>query len=358
MLTVAIILAGLLLTSVVFGWQKKRKAKIEAEFQELWNKIDYQYQEGKELIEINPVLARKMLQESLNLTREKKETYVAKSRQYQQLVERENEVQHELEKVLREYQLSEAPVFLDLGLIKSGLKAIDFGFWQEKMIVLGEDGTVLTIDFNKKTEILGKIQDGRQVASWGNRVFVLGKESLVEVGQADQAMEKDWQEVIDLQAFSANLYLLDKGQNQILKLAAIENGFGSPQEWLSREDSLDFSSAQAMAIDGDVWVLLTGGQLLKFTRGAGKAFTFSGLPAGSPEMSDVMAFYTDDSLQKIYLLDKSNSRIVVFSKNGEYDSQYLWPGMKDISHIVVSEKEKKMLLLSGSKIYELEIRNK
>lgn len=364
MMTIAIILVVVLLTSVVLGWQKNRQAKAKAVFEEFWTEIDYRHQEGKELIEINPVLARKLLQEGLDLIQQRKEEYAVKSWQYQKLEEKEKEIFQNLEKVLREYELSQVPVFLDLGLIKSGLQALDFGFEEEKMIVLGQDGTVLTIDFKKKTEIIGKIENGQQVAFWDGQAFVLTEEGLVGVGADDRKAEKDWQKVIDLQVFSASLYLLDKEQNQILKLTITEDGFTSPSRWLAGSEEADFSQAQALAIDGDVWVLLIDGRLLKFTRGAAQNFAFSGLPNAGEDSSaeeagigEATALFTDASLQKIYILDKSQRRVIVFEKNGEYDSQYLWPGMSDITHLVVSEKEKKILLLSGSKIYELEIRN-
>jgi len=51
-------------------------------------------------------------------------------------------------------------------------------------------------------------------------------------------------------------------------------------------------------------------------------------------------------------------------KTGEYDSEYVWPaspsqggqGIKDAVGLVVSEKEKKIFLLGGSKIYTLELK--
>lgn len=356
MMTVAMILVVALLASVILGWQKNRKAKEKAVFAELWEKIDYRYQEGRDLMEINPVLARKLLQENLDLTQQKKEVYSVKSWQYQQLAEKEAEISQALEKVLREYELSQVPVFLDLGLIKSGLKAVDFGLWEEKMIILGEDGTVLTIDFKKKTETIGKIEGGQQVVFWGGQAFVLTADGLIEVGENNRRVEKDWQKVIDFQGFAGNLYLLDKEQNQILKLAVIEGNLSGPSRWLASSEEADFSQAQALAIDGDIWILMSDGRLLKFTRGVAQNFAFSGLSSAEAGISEAVGFYTDDSLQKIYLLDKANKRIVVFNKNGEYDSQYLWSGISDVTHLVVSEKEKKMLLLSGNKIYEIQLK--
>ena len=61
-------------------------------------------------------------------------------------------------------------------------------------------------------------------------------------------------------------------------------------------------------------------------------------------------------MYKRQLLDKGNDRVVVVNKSGEYYSQYRWPGIGGVTHLVASEEEKKILLLAGNKIYEIEIK--
>ena len=58
----------------------------------------------------------------------------------------------------------------------------------------------------------------------------------------------------------------------------------------------------------------------------------------------------------MYVLDRDLGRILVFDKDGVYQSQYQWEGMKDISDFVVSEEEKKIFLLSKNNIYALELK--
>jgi hypothetical protein len=75
------------------------------------------------------------------------------------------------------------------------------------------------------------------------------------------------------------------------------------------------------------------------------------------DFSDPVSIYTDDQSARIYILDRGNRRVVVLDKNGEYREQYLWEGIETVSDMVVSEEEKKILLLSGSVIYEIELRS-
>ncbi len=351
MLTIAVTFVILLLISIVFGFFKKRREGEVKSFNQFWEEIEYKYEEGKKLVELNPRMSRELLGNSLELTQEKKDDYPVKSWQYKRLEEREKEIEGELEKVLREYEIAEVPVFWDLSLVKKDLRGIGLYFWEEKLVVLGEDGTVITVDLNKKKETLGKVEGGKLVSLWGGKVFVLG-EKIVAVGNKTE-IEKEWGEIVGFKVFAGNLYLLDKGESKIWKYPAIEDGFGSKRNWLGPAVEPDLTEVVDMAIDGDVWVLARTGEILKFNRGAPKAFGLSGL---DQEFNQPSAFYTDEDCQKIYVLDKGNQRVVALHKSGEYDSQYLWEETKEVDDLVVSEKERKILLLSGEKIYEIELR--
>ena len=343
MMSVAVVLAILLFISIGLGWQKRRKEKEKQKFNKIWEEITYKYEQGKELVEINPILARKLLSESLNLTKENQD--------YKQIKELEKEIEKELGKAVREYELSELPLFLDLGLIKNGLKGISLDFWGEEMIVLGEDGTVVKIDLNRKTEIEGKVEGGKLISHWGEKVFVLG-EKIIEIGSQIE-IEKEWGEIVGFETFAGNLYLLDQAEDEVWKYPVIEDGFGTRRSWFGPGVKPDLSRAVDFTIDGDVWILLADGKILKFTSGVPKAFSIAGLDR---EFNNPTVLYTNEDCQKLYLLDKGNKRIVVLDKSGEYDSQYIGGGIENVLDIVVSESDKKILLLGREKIYEIEIR--
>lgn len=163
--------------------------------------------------------------------------------------------------------------------------------------------------------------------------------------------EEDWVEIIDLRAFGGNLYLLDR-QGEIWKYPGIEAGFGAYRLWLKGEKP-DFSDAIGMSIDGSVWVLKADGTILKYTQGGRDHFAISGLDRS---FNNPVAIFTDDDQENLYILDKGNSRVVVINKSGEYHSQYLWSGIVDVTGLIASEEEKKIFLLSGNKIYQIEIK--
>ncbi|MCJ7793148.1 MAG: hypothetical protein MUP45_04190, partial [Candidatus Marinimicrobia bacterium] len=166
-------------------------------------------------------------------------------------------------------------------------------------------------------------------------------------------IEKDegWGEILDLGAFGGNLYLLDK-KGEIWKYPAMETGYGVYRLWLEG-DKPNFSDAVAMAIDGSVWVLKENGTILKFTQGGRDSFTLSGL---DKPLNNPTALFTDDDQENLYVLDKGNSRVLVINKSGEYHSQYRWQGLGEVTQLMASEEAKKILLLSGNKVYEIEIK--
>jgi len=345
MVSVACLLAILLLVSVVFGWQKRRKEEAKKKFNQIWSEIDYKYQQGRDLKEINPVLSRKLLSESLDLAR--------KNQNYKQIKSLIPEIQKELRKATKKYELSEVPTFLDLTLIKKDLKGIDFDLWQDKIGVVGQDGTLVEIDFHKKAVIKGKVEGGRLITLWGDKIFVFN-EKIREINSQEEGEKKG--EAIDLESFASNVYLLSKeGLFKYPVLSATQSGkirFGTPQNWFGKGVKPDLNQVKGFAIDGNIWILNSEGKIMKFSRGAPQNFTITGL---EKELNQPAALYTDEDCEKLYLLDQNNQRIVVLNKNGEYDSQYLWPQLKEATNLIVSEKKRKILLLSGEKIYAIDI---
>ena len=59
----------------------------------------------------------------------------------------------------------------------------------------------------------------------------------------------------------------------------------------------------------------------------------------------------------MYVLDNEKGRIVVTDKNGEYKAQYLGDVVKNADNLVVSEKEKKVFVLTGNKLFFLNLKH-
>ncbi|HKZ35712.1 MAG TPA: hypothetical protein VJ242_03270, partial [Patescibacteria group bacterium] len=121
--------------------------------------------------------------------------------------------------------------------------------------------------------------------------------------------------------------------------------------YLKGED-LDLSSAVSMAIDGSVWVLFSDGTIVKYVRGVKDVFVVTGLDEA---LVEPIKIYTSPEVDNLYILDRQSTRVVVIGKNGEYQSQHRWPGVAGAKDLVVSEELKKILFLTGEKVFSLDL---
>ena len=110
-----------------------------------------------------------------------------------------------------------------------------------------------------------------------------------------------------------------------------------------------------MAIDGNVDVLSTTGNMTRFTGGSTTEFKILGLPNS---FSKTTGFFTSDEVENIYIWDDEAKRIFVLNKEGGYRAQYILPRGTTINvrKILADEVVKKVFLVSSEKIYAVDLR--
>jgi len=356
LMTVAVILTVLLVVSVILGIYQQNRHRSGGGANQILRQAQAKKEEGEGLIELNPIRARQLLLEARDLLDDIEPEEVDQS-----VLNFQTELDSLLAQVMREHEV-EPKVYYDLVIIKDGAKGDDWAVSGGELVIFDREKKALyNLDItDKKSAILvggDDLADGRQVAAFMPKISLLTERGIWEYDKETKrqklVIEKDegWGEILDLGAFGGNLYLLDK-KGEIWKYPAMETGYGSYRLWLEG-DKPDFSDAVAMAIDGSVWVLKENGTILKFTQGGRDSFTLSGL---DKPLNNPTAFFTDDDQENLYVLDKGNSRVLVINKSGEYHSQYRWQGLGEVTQLMASEEAKKILLLSGNKVYEIEIK--
>lgn len=368
MLSVAGVILLMLLLSVFFGFRHRIAKEREEKFLAIWEVVEHQYNEAESLVELNPLRARSLLAEARNLIEQELEGEKVNDLSEQQtdkLERKLEEVRLLITKVSGEYKLEERSVFLNLSLVRDNTRGTAAALYENTLVVLDKAEAVLVKvnTNNRQSDIVGggSLLNGSEFAAVAvNRGFVFSDSGVIEVSLAGKTsavvIEKDaeWGQIAAMETFAGNLYLLDKGQSEIFRYQGGEGGFGARRRWLGEGVFPDLSSAVDMAIDGDVWVL-TSDSILKFRRGASERFSISGL---EKKLNNPKGIFTDADSEGVYVLDQGNQRAVVFDKNGEYKAQYIWEGMGSVSDLVVEEDKGRMLLLSGSDILEIELKNK
>jgi hypothetical protein len=350
--SVALILLLILGVSVFFGMKQRHGSDLTGQTAVLLNQAQIKKEEGEALKTLNPAKSQQLLAEAQNLVGEIERL----GGQTEDFLRFKEELNNLLATSLREHEV-EGNLFFDLELIKAEAEGKDFLLADEQLIILDEKQKAVYgvgLKDQKSTILFGgdKIQGAALIAQAGNNLYVLADEGLLKEGRLPELefkKDEDWGKIIDMKGFTSSLYLLD-AQGEVWKYPAIEGGFGEKQRWL--QEKAAFSSAVSLAIDGSLWVLTKDNQVLKFLQGQKDVFVLSGLNKPFFEPSVI---FTDFDCQNLYILDKGNARIVIISKNGEYQAEYRWSELSQVQDLVVVEAEKKIFCLLGSKIYLLEM---
>ena len=181
-------------------------------------------------------------------------------------------------------------------------------------------------------------------------IFNLDKSSLKK---AETSFTSDNSGIKDISSFGANIYLLDTENNQIYKRARSLGGFRAGKEWIIAGQKANLKDAVSLAIDGDIFVLKSNGEIEKYSRGVKKDFSASSLiePLDNPTK-----IYTEIDFDYLYVLDPRHKKIVQYDKaTGELVNQYTSEKFDDLKDIIIDSQENRMYLLNGKKIFEVEI---
>lgn len=196
----------------------------------------------------------------------------------------------------------------------------------------------------------GKIGDkagtGNNVSAgvFSNDGFVLdgGKVYVQSFGQQEPKDIADGGSAFDISVFLGNVYLL--GSEQIAKYVPVEGGYAKSVDYLNNPEQ--FLENSHLVIDGSVWVT-SGKNINKYMRGAKEDFSISGLSDSNGEFGEI---YTTADSDNLYVVDVSNSALLVIKKDGVYQKAYQSGEFAKSKAIVVDESAGKMYVAVGSKV--------
>ncbi len=318
-LTIAAIILGILILSVSFTKQQEADSKTAALFASVYEPALENYEDGLAVKSINNEFARDDFLKARTQLLEGQDKFKKDSREEKQITELLTKVNSELGGESIGEVIKPKEVTLPANHLLSVAKANNSGL----SFTNDQNGTYF-------------VTDEAVVSITGNGT----KKDIIE-------NDDDWEKAVGLSTYQSNMYLLDQ-ENGILKFTAGSSGYGK-SSYLKTKPS-NIGSASAIAIDGSVWVLFKDGSLMKFTRGVAEEFKLSGLdkPLRSPTR-----LFTNIDTEGLYVLDPANSRIVEFDKDGDFQTAYTADILKTAKEIEVSEKDGKILVLSGGKFWEI-----
>lgn len=322
-LTIVIIIVLVFIGSISFAVKKQEDTKTQAAFNSIYPQAQKKYDEGQGLIELNQNLARDSFTQAKQIIDGGKDKLPKGSKEEKQ-------------------------VLTLLAKVNTALSQTS-GVTQTQAKEVESSLSPLLLSETKNTGLYFSEDDKNIYGVTDNEVFTLNKEGSSKKTIIEN--EDSWGQAGGLATYNGNVYVLDKKQNQILKFVATSDGFSESNYFSSTKP--DFSNAFSMAIDSSVYVLSTDGTVNKFTKGNEDNFSVSRLDSAFLNPTRI---FTNASTDNIYILDNGNSRVVVLDKSGAYKSQYQADVIKNAKDFDVSESDKKIYILSGGKVYQIDLK--
>jgi len=211
----------------------------------------------------------------------------------------------------------------------------------DSFFVFGDGGIAEVDDVGKEIDKLsevsvtsGFVYDNNVFSVVGGKVSKISNTGKVQVIAAVSGLG-------DMAVFLGNVYVL--GGDQIYKYVPIADGYAKSAPYL--EQTKSFGSESRMTIDGSIWVT-AGSGIFKYTRGANEAFEISGVN-GVGTLGEI---YTNVDIDNLYVVDRSNSALLVISKEGVVSKTYNSGEFAKATDLFVDEESGKMYIGSGTKV--------
>ncbi len=161
----------------------------------------------------------------------------------------------------------------------------------------------------------------------------------------------DFNSLRQLETFNRRLYVADAGRGQVLRYP--EGRYDEePTDWFAAPVNLD--EMKTMRIDGDLWLMLKNGQILRFFGGEQVPFSLDNSVGLVREPVDFTI--GDGTNPFIYVADRSGERIWVFDRDGKYSKQFAAPEgnpLRGLNAINIEDVTDSIFLLTSTALYKL-----
>lgn len=341
---------------ITYGMKHKKVSDSKAQYEPILSAVERDLTDAQNIAIVNNARARNLILTA----KEQIGALIDKSIKDPRISDLQNRINDALGGIAGIYN-QEPSLYLDLTLLNSTFKGDDISVSGGRAVVLDRAGKRLeTIDIgtSKADPIAGPdiMPNANLVASYSDRNFVSSDNGIWEIGAKAEVLipkDKDIGNNILISAYAGNFYVLDKDNGKLWRYQGDGGQFGTKENWFGAGVKPDLSSVISWTIDGNVWMLTSGGNILRFQGGSPIDFTLKNMDKDL-KGNDI---FTNENLKYLYVLDSDNSRVLVLNKDGNYKAQYLGDNIKNAKKIVVSEDDKKILLLEGDKLFSLDIKH-
>jgi hypothetical protein len=220
---------------------------------------------------------------------------------------------------------------------------------------LDKVGDPLTIDDNEKVVAATNYDDKDSILflTESGKLKEFKDDSMSFLSTTDESFKKG----TNLQAYSNKIFVLDPQGNQIWRYTRRRDTFDAAQPYAT---GADLKNAVDLAIDGNIYVLGVDGYISKLFQGNKEDFPIKKAPV--KEVSSAKAIYSEADMSQIYVLEATESRILVYLKDDRtggavYTAQYIFDDLKDIKDFYVDKNTNTMYVLTEKAVYRTALSN-
>ncbi len=193
---------------------------------------------------------------------------------------------------------------------------------------------------------LAAVYNGKELFAWDPTTGILSSPFSTSVPSRDNFGG------MKVYPINSKVYVVDKSARKITSFAVAPQGITNPVVSVEN-DALE--RAVDLAIDGNIFIALSDGNILKFQ--SGKQLDFN-LVMASP-LSPNVKLYTQNDFTYLYVLDRANNQIVVLRKNGEDAGTvavtYVSDQFNNLKDFIIDEKGKTAYVLNGNDLVKFSI---
>ncbi len=346
------IIGLLFIWSVGLGYKRRIDSSLQEKIQEAKELIVQKTDQAEEVALINLPRAQILLGE-------------AKDKLIQLKNEVKNNKQKEIEELSRIISQQEAKIikkeeknyeeFFDLTIDNKNATGNLLYLDSDNLLILDKKGsTIFSLSLEKKSltkQIFPEIKDARLIAGYQGSVFFLTNAGIFKINQDGKLKkeintDKDWGNIAGMNVFNGNIYLLDKGKDEIFKYIAGDSGYSEKNSYFKAGQSVSLADTNSFTIDSSLYIGFRD-YIFKFTSGLRDGFKTT----YPDESVNLVKIFTDKNFEQILAWDKSKGTIYILDKDGAYDKQISSKMILSGTDFVAFDNS--VYVLSGPKIYKI-----
>ena len=342
--------------SVLFTtWQQAKKTRA-AEFERLLAVAVQNLDEADGLVGLSNERARELV-DAANADLEQARELSTDTSRVNTLLERSANLINSIEKIT---PVGEENLKYDLNLQAEGAQGLAIaGLGSATVFALESTrGAIFSINFSGSLPSAtalgeGKIAGSQDFVAEGEYLFLRGSDQVYRIkikgGVVDEPISFDrMNKAIAIDTYLGNIYLLVPDEEQIYKFWNLPGGYAKAQNWV--KEAVPMTGVVDMAIDGEIWLLGSDGQITRLAGGKQVPFAVSNL---STPFKEPIKIFTQPKLKYLYVLDRGENRVVILEKSGNFLRQFKGDVLSGATDLWVSSNEKLLYILVGTKIYQI-----